>query len=205
MYIEKRWLIPATLTLMLGGTLFAVVLLALGSSLGESRSVSSTASGAPKVLWAAPSPDPAAVAPVTGAGPAVAGPVAPAASAPEEVVDISTRRSENTQITTRGFGDVGMQFQNVNLKGRITVVHISNEGNNNSNNVNIGHGNGIVSDQQDLQSNRSDASPPVAAAPLVTAAPAPAAASPTGPPARAHQADQGAQAGHAGRHGRSRH
>jgi hypothetical protein len=43
-----------------------------------------------------------------------------------------------TQGNDGGFGDVGMQFQNVNVLAPINIVHISNEGSGNTNNVNIG-------------------------------------------------------------------
>jgi hypothetical protein len=43
----------------------------------------------------------------------------------------------------RGFGHIGMQFQNSPVSAPITNVHISNEGNNNSNNTIVGDNNVI--------------------------------------------------------------
>src|SRR5436309_12563094 len=54
MYIEKRWIVPATLSLLLCGTLFAVVVLALASHM-------STASGVPSAVTT--DAGPSAVAP----------------------------------------------------------------------------------------------------------------------------------------------
>jgi hypothetical protein len=47
-------------------------------------------------------------------------------------------RGNQTQGNDGGFGDVGMQFQNVNVLAPINIVHISNEGNGNTNSVNFG-------------------------------------------------------------------
>ncbi|HEX3840632.1 MAG TPA: hypothetical protein VHU85_07565 [Acidimicrobiales bacterium] len=43
-----------------------------------------------------------------------------------------------TQGNDGGFGDVGMQFQNVNVLAPINIVHISNEGSGNTNTVTFG-------------------------------------------------------------------
>ena len=47
-------------------------------------------------------------------------------------------RGNQTQGNDGGFGDVGLQFQNVNVLAPINIVHISDEGSGNTNNVNIG-------------------------------------------------------------------
>jgi hypothetical protein len=47
-------------------------------------------------------------------------------------------RGNQTQGNDGGFGDVGLQFQNVNVLAPINIVHISNEGNGNTNNVTVG-------------------------------------------------------------------
>jgi hypothetical protein len=187
MYIEKRWLVPAALSLLLLGALFAIVLLLLGSRVpdvtGSARAaeISSAAKGsqeaepedegsdapAPEVVPAAALTPPTNLAPPVDAvpvadtsdavpAPPVATDAAPSIPQPEEVVDIETLGSKDTQINTRGFGDVGMQFQNVNVNAPITNVHISNQGNNNSTNVNIGDHDKIVSEQEHLQANRRD-------------------------------------------------
>jgi outer membrane biosynthesis protein TonB len=199
-YIEKRWLLPAALSLLLLGACFAVVLLLLGSRVPEAsgavRAAEITSSDKPST---APEPGaqetastetPAAeVAPPAGVAPApqiapatqvipaaevvpaakiapppnpdpVVAEVAPTVQPPEEAIEIDTRASDNTQINTRGFGDIGMQFQDVNINAPIINIHISSQGNNNATNVNIGDANTIVSEQERLQSNRSDGSAP---------------------------------------------
>jgi hypothetical protein len=49
----------------------------------------------------------------------------------------------DSQVNTRGFGDIGMQFQQSPVNAPITNVHISNDGDNNSNNTIIGDYNTI--------------------------------------------------------------
>lgn len=56
----------------------------------------------------------------------------------------SVEAGGNAQVNTDGFGDIGMQFQNSPVNAPITNVHISNEGNNNSNNTIVGDNNVIV-------------------------------------------------------------
>ena len=162
MYIEKRWLVPAGLSLLLLSALVAVILLLLGSTIREQSGrlrlvdISNVApeSGAPEsVSEAGASSDrlPFAPGPVAADDPSVA-------SAPEEVVDIST--AGTTQINTRGFGDVGLQLQDVDVNAPITIVHVSNQGNINSTNVNTAEDGRNVSEQEQLESNRSDGSTP---------------------------------------------
>jgi hypothetical protein len=56
--------------------------------------------------------------------------------------------SQNTtQGTDGGFGDIGMQFQNVTLDAPITNVHVSNEGSNNQTAINVGGTNGVTAAQ----------------------------------------------------------
>jgi len=57
------------------------------------------------------------------------------------VIVISGR---DTQVNTRGFGDIGMQFQNVDVNAPISNDHISSAGNNNITNSNAGQGNTII-------------------------------------------------------------
>jgi len=180
MYIEKRWIVPAGLSLLLVGAFFAGALLLLGSRFGQAPATLSPAQirtieaqardsrPTEAVPVAAPAPIPAVQA-------APAAVVQPASPVPEEVVGISTRGT--SQINTRGFGDIGLQFQDVNINGPITMVHVSNQGNNNSTNIATGTADRITSDQRHLQSNRSDASPPLAAAVSATHPPAAGASS----------------------------
>lgn len=191
MYIEKRWLVPFALCLLLLSALAAVVLLAVGSRLpsGSLNPAEIASAGAQPDAPDAPCILPAAE-PVPAAEPAPSAEVVPAAlvaprtdrsvgtSSPEEVVNIATLASDRTQINTRGFGDIGMQFQDVNINAPITNVHISNQGNNNSTNVNIGENDRIVSDQEQLQSNRSDEAPSPAADSTASETPGPATVQP---------------------------
>ncbi len=177
MYIEKRWFVPGALSLFFLSGLFLMAL-SLGSRLpqasGNVRPVATTGVGArltaPQlVMQAAQTLDPApcvipAADVASSAGPSL--PTAsPVTSSPEEVVDIATSGSGATQINTRGFGDVGLQFQDVTINGSVTMVHISNQGNNNNTtDVNIGDNDRIVSEQDRLQSDRTDATPVLTAA-----------------------------------------
>ena len=56
----------------------------------------------------------------------------------------SVEAGGDAQVNTDGFGDIGMQFQNSPVNAPITNVHISNEGNNNSNNTVVGDNNVII-------------------------------------------------------------
>jgi hypothetical protein len=56
----------------------------------------------------------------------------------------SVEAGGDAQVNTDGFGDIGMQFQNSPVNAPITNVHISNEGNNNSNNTIVGDHNVII-------------------------------------------------------------
>jgi len=55
----------------------------------------------------------------------------------------SVEAGGDAQVSTGGFGDIGMQFQNSPVSAPITNVHISNEGSNNSNNTIVGDSNTI--------------------------------------------------------------
>jgi len=57
------------------------------------------------------------------------------------VVAVSGR---DTQVNTRGFGDIGMQFQNTDVNAPILNDHISSQGNDNITNSNVGNNNVIV-------------------------------------------------------------
>jgi|GEM_PF-6402321 len=198
MYIEKRWLVPAALSLLLASALLAVALLVLGSRFLQaahslsptgiarieagSRALGTVTQQAP-VAAAQPSDPsmPGAVSPVVPAdvpavtparrAPAALGEGRPASPSPEEVVGIDTSGSGATQINTRGFGDIGLQFQDVVLNGPVTMVHVSNQGNNNSTSINTGANDRITSNQQHLQSNRSDAGPRQTTAPTAPRSP----------------------------------
>ena len=56
----------------------------------------------------------------------------------------SVEAGGNAQVNTDGFGDIGMQFQNSPVAAPISNVHISNEGDNNSNNTIVGDNNVII-------------------------------------------------------------
>src|SRR6266540_30225 len=56
----------------------------------------------------------------------------------------SVESGGDSQVNTGGFGDIGMQFQQSPVNAPITNVHISNEGNNNSNNTIVGDSNVII-------------------------------------------------------------
>jgi hypothetical protein len=56
----------------------------------------------------------------------------------------SVESRRDSQVNTDGFGDIGMQFQQSPVNAPITNVHISNEGNNNSNNTIVGDYNWII-------------------------------------------------------------
>ncbi|HEY4402708.1 MAG TPA: hypothetical protein VGO38_11845 [Acidimicrobiia bacterium] len=89
----------------------------------------------------------------------------------------SVEAGGDAQVNTGGFGDIGMQFQNSPVGAPISNVHISNEGNNNSNNSIIGNSDLIISGNVGASAN---AFPPVgtAAAPVATPAAVPAAVAP---------------------------
>jgi hypothetical protein len=56
----------------------------------------------------------------------------------------SVESGRDSQVNTRGFGDIGMQFQNSPVDAPITNVHVSNTGNNNSTNTIVGDNNTII-------------------------------------------------------------
>lgn len=186
MYIEKRWAIPAALTFLLLGALLALVLLLRGSGAsqasGRARSADlasvESRSNAPGSAGQAPgSGPPQAVVPAAEPATVANGVpgaqdthvAAPAAvvvdaplgtTAPEEVVAIGTVGSDDTQINTRGFGDIGLQFNDVKNTAPVTIVHVSSSGNNNTTNITIGNNDQIVSQQDHLESNRTDGAAP---------------------------------------------
>ena len=93
----------------------------------------------------------------------------------------SVEAGNDAQVDTGGFGDIGMQFQNSPVAAPISNVHISNEGDNNSNNSIIGNSDLIINgnvgasaNSQPDQSAAADAAPPAApadAGSVVTALP----------------------------------
>jgi hypothetical protein len=56
----------------------------------------------------------------------------------------SVESGRDSQVNTRGFGDIGMQFQQSPVNAPITNVHNSNAGNNNTNNTIVGDYNLII-------------------------------------------------------------
>jgi hypothetical protein len=62
---------------------------------------------------------------------------------PQDVSVVTVISGRDTQVNTRGFGDIGMQFQNVNVNAQILNDHISSQGNDNITNSNVGQNNVI--------------------------------------------------------------
>lgn len=127
MYIEKRWILPAMLTLAAAAVLLVAITLALRPATTSTRTIERVSDVTPT----------AASCPTTVA--AAATPVTPAST---------TAGGNPTQINTRGFGDIGMQLQNTNVNAPITNIHISNTASGSAtiaNNVNVGSGNTITS------------------------------------------------------------
>jgi|ERR1035437_1304512 hypothetical protein len=131
----QRWQTPACLSLVL----IAAILFVL--SLGLRIDARSVAVAQSPVAAETPAPT---VCPATPAAATVAAPsVLPAPIGINQNVSGSSNlsvagRGNQTQGNDGGFGDVGMQFQNVNVLAPINIVHISNEGNGNTNSVNFG-------------------------------------------------------------------
>jgi hypothetical protein len=57
---------------------------------------------------------------------------------------VNVQSGGDSQVNTRGFGDIGMQFQDSPVNAPITNVHVSNEGDNNVTNVITGDNNVII-------------------------------------------------------------
>jgi hypothetical protein len=56
----------------------------------------------------------------------------------------SVEAGGDAQVNTEGFGDIGYQFQSSPVGAAVSNVHISNEGDNNSNNTIVGDNNVII-------------------------------------------------------------
>ena len=82
----------------------------------------------------------------------------------------SVEAGGDAQVNTDGFGDIGMQFQQSPVGAAISNVHISNEGDNNSNNSIIGNSDLIINGNVGASAN---AFPPVESAAAVAPASAP--------------------------------
>jgi len=133
----QRWQTPACLSLVLIAAILFVFSLGLRT---EIRPIAAAQSPVAAVT-AAPTVCPATPVATTAATPAPT--VAPAPFGINQNVSGSSNlavagRGNQTQGNDGGFGDVGLQFQNVNVLAPINIVHISNEGSGNTNNVNIG-------------------------------------------------------------------
>jgi hypothetical protein len=130
----QRWQTPACLSLVLIAAILFVFSLGLRT---EMRPVAAAQSPV-----AADTPAPT-VCPATPVAAAATPAPPPAPIGINQNVSGSSNlavagRGNQTQGNDGGFGDVGMQFQNVNVLAPINIVHISNEGSGNTNNVNIG-------------------------------------------------------------------
>ena len=124
MYIAKRWLLPTMLSCMLLAGILVLAVVALRPV--ETRTVQLTRETTP--------------APVDL-------PMCPPAPAPAPVEAARTKTApsrRDTQFNIGGFGDIGMQFQNVGVFAPITAIDIKNFGDNASNKINVGDGNAIV-------------------------------------------------------------
>ncbi len=124
MYIEKRWLFPTMLSVILLAGISVVVALALRPV--QTRAVQLRSVAPVDQPICAPAPSVAVAPPPAPAGKPVTG--------------------RDTQINTGGFGDIGMQFQDSDVNAPISNAHISNNGDGNNNNVNVGQGNMIFQD-----------------------------------------------------------
>jgi hypothetical protein len=135
----QRWQTPACLSLVLIAAILFVFSLGLRTEL---RPVAAAQSPVAAVT-PAPTDCPATPVAATVASPAVVPAVVPAPFGINQNVsgssNLSVAGSRNqTQGNDGGFGDVGLQFQNVNVLAPINIVHISNEGSGNTNSVNFG-------------------------------------------------------------------
>lgn len=133
----QRWQTPVSLSIVLIAAILFV--LALGLRI-DARAV---AGGQPTLPVDASTPAPT-VCPATPAATTLATPTPlPAPIGINQNVSGSSNlsvagRGNQTQGNDGGFGDVGLQFQNVNVLAPIDIVHISNEGSGNTNSVNFG-------------------------------------------------------------------
>ena len=109
----------------------------------------------------------------------------------------SVEAGSDAQVNTGGFGDIGMQFQNSPVAAPISNVHISNEGDNNSNNSIIGNSDLIINGNAGASANTSPvqgAAPDAALPPAPAAVDTPVAALPaTDPAPQASSVDVGSQ------------
>jgi len=128
MYIAKRWLLPTMLSFMLLAGILVVAAVALRPV--ETRTVQLTKETTPVPVNQ----------PICLPAPAPAPPPAPVQAA--RTKPAPSRR--DTQFNIGGFGDIGMQFQNVDVNAPITNIDIKNFGDHNSNKINVGDGNTIV-------------------------------------------------------------
>jgi hypothetical protein len=130
----QRWQTPACLSLVLIAAILFVF------SLGLRTEMRPVASGLTPVAADTPAPT---VCPAPTAATVATPAPPPAPIGINQNVSGSSNlavagRGNQTQGNDGGFGDVGLQFQNVNVLAPINIVHISDEGSGNTNNVNIG-------------------------------------------------------------------
>lgn len=133
----QRWQTPACLSLVLIAAILFVF------SLGLRTELRPVATAISPVAAVTPAPT---VCPATPAATTAAASTPTLAPAPIGInqnvsgsSNVAVAGSRNqTQTNDGGFGDVGMQFQNVNVLAPINIVHISNEGSGNTNSVNFG-------------------------------------------------------------------
>jgi hypothetical protein len=75
----------------------------------------------------------------------------------------SVESGRDSQVNTDGFGDIGMQFQQSPVEAPISNVHISNEGDNNSNNTIVGDEDQIINGNFGVSANSGELGAPAAA------------------------------------------
>ena len=135
MNFHARWVVTSSVVLL-------GALVTMGST--SAQPTDSTAPPSEAQSNAAP--------PTVAATPAIAVPAsAGTADVPPPVIvplpDVSAVfaiSGRDTQVNTRGFGDIGMQFQNTDVNAPILNDHISSQGNDNITNSNVGSNNVIV-------------------------------------------------------------
>lgn len=181
MYIPKRWLLPGILSVVL---IIAIATSLLTSNIFDAERRSSTADGGDGTaeLAAASQPLPALPRDVTpidtisceellvksGFTPVAAEAKPAPRPAPAPV-------AFDAQINTRGFGDVGLQWQRVNVNGSVTMIHVSTSGGTgNTTNVNVNDGTVDIADPPPAAP-EAEPSPVVESTPVE---PAPVAAAP---------------------------
>jgi hypothetical protein len=162
----KRWQTPASLSLVLVAAI--ILVLAVGyrahtQSAGRATLASTTAASAPAQcsgpqLAAATASAPPVAPAATPAFPSNNSITAPAGGGSGNDILSVVGSNNQTQGNDGGFGDIGMQFQNVNINAPITNIHVS--GTNNSTNVNVAADNTVTVDPPTTSGAATTTAPP---------------------------------------------